>query len=113
MKATSLTNVSKKHFKKTIQEVKGLPITDRATFGYSSHTILVYGHKNNERRCGISMRNHSGKISLLITDFQGRFLFNGGFDISTPTLTLLNHYWAIYQSVRKQMKPRMLTKTNF
>lgn len=62
-------------FLKVAKQIKTAQITSRACLGYSSKDIYLHG---TSRRDEVSMRNHSGMYSMLITDYKGSFLFNGG-----------------------------------
>lgn len=65
-------------FLKAIRQIKQSAITSRACLGYSSNDIYLYGF---DRTSGISVRNHSGMYSMLITDSNRSFLFNGSFSM--------------------------------
>ena len=55
-------------------KIKTAEITSKACLGYSSNSTYLRG---TSRVNEVSIRNHSDMYSMLITDENGRFYFNG------------------------------------
>lgn len=62
-------------FLKVCNQIKNAEITSKACLGYSSNSIYLNG---TSRVNEVSIRNHSGMYSMLITNESGMFYFNGG-----------------------------------
>lgn len=63
-----------------VKKIAGASITTRAPRGYSSDEVYLFGDEHH--RSSVSIRNHSGMASLLITDPDGYFLFYGQLTLS-------------------------------
>jgi hypothetical protein len=106
----SLELVSLDTFKEAVFQAVTNKINSVAPLGYSSPTILLYGNEGNERRSGISVRNHSGTISLLICDNSGSFIFHGGYDKRLPIDFISLEYWRVFKKVKKYITQEMPKK---
>lgn len=79
-----LSGINYNLFLQVVKQIKTAKITGRAPLGYSSNDIMLFGTETPRRRSVVSVRNHSGMYSMLITMQDGSFLFNGGFDMDLP-----------------------------
>ena len=103
MMVSSLDEITYQTFKEAVTKLLTAPITSRAPLGYSSDTILLFGDDGNERRNGVSVRNHSGNISMLICNRDGRFIFHGGFSIHLPSLFTARELYKTFRKVRQHL----------
>lgn len=87
----NLNEITLETFKEIIAYVILSPITNLAPLGFSGENYYLYGKmvEKEESQDGkwhrvslVSFRNYCGKPELLITDYDGRFLFYGSFDIN-------------------------------
>ncbi|RYF13888.1 MAG: hypothetical protein EOO42_18320 [Flavobacteriales bacterium] len=104
MMVKSLDAITYKTFKEAVTKIVAAPITSRAPLGYSSDTTLLYGTGGEERRNGVSVRNHSGNLSMLICDRDGRFIFHGGFSIKLPAIFIARELFKTFKKVRKHLE---------
>ncbi|MDB5288538.1 MAG: hypothetical protein JWR05_3487 [Mucilaginibacter sp.] len=97
----SLNKITLETFKEAVYSAVTSKITNVAPLGYSSPTFLLYGKDGNERRCGVSVRNHSGNVSMLICDMKGRFIFHGGFDKNLPIDFITSELFLTFKKLKK------------
>jgi hypothetical protein len=101
MLVNSIKEITLDTFKEAVYKAVTAHITSIAPLGYSSPTYLLYGNEGNERRCGVSVRNHSGVVSMLITDPKGSFIFHGGLNKSLPIDLIAKSLYADFKKVKK------------
>lgn len=73
--------INKELINTVVNHIFDAEITSRAPLGYSSDDFILFSNGQYTRSSQISMRNHSGSLSLLITDKEGDFIFNGGWSL--------------------------------
>jgi len=76
LKKNNLNKITKTDIKKAIYLAINGGIKSRAQYGYSGDDIRLYGNSNRGRESIFEIRNHSGMISILITDYAGNFIVN-------------------------------------
>lgn len=106
MLVKSLDEITYKTFKEAVSAIAVAPITSTAPLGYRSDDVLLYGKDGNARREGISVFNHSGSIKMLICNFNGSFIFHGGFDKSLPVNFIANELFKTYKKVKGYIQVR-------
>lgn len=101
---TDLNKVDYLLFLKVVELISSAPIVRRASLGYSSTEYLLFGvYVPGQRQSVVSVRNHSGMYSMLITTNGGRFLFNGGFSMSLPKKKAAEGLHAAFDLVKKSI----------
>ena len=101
MIVNSIKEITLETFKEAVYKAVTAHITSVAPLGYSSPTYLLYGNDGDERKCGVSVRNHSGVVSMLICDTQGHFIFHGGLNKALPINLIAKSLYADFKKVRK------------
>lgn len=111
MLVNSLDEITLETFKEAVYKAVTSQITSIAPLGYSSPTFLIYGNEGNERRCGVSIRNHSGVVGMLITDPKGSFIYHGGINKALPIDLIAKRLYTNFRQVKKYIK-KDLPKNN-
>jgi len=100
MKKEDIQDLKYQHFLTAVKAIKKLAITSRACLGYSSNDIYLFGF---DRTSGISVRNHSGMYSMLITDYNGGFLFNGSFSMELSDKLAASCLYSAFKLVKHKI----------
>ena len=95
-----IKKIDLEHFIDTCNKIKNEPITSKAPLGYSTNSILLHGEN---RKSEVSIRNHSGMFSMLITTQDGRFLFNGGASMKLTVETAAYILYMAFIMVKDQI----------
>ena len=101
MLVNSIKEITLDTFKEAVYKAVTAHITSIAPLGFSSPTYLLFGIDGDERRCGVSVRNHSGVVSMLITDPDGRFIYHGGLNKGLPIDLIAKSLFTDFKKVRK------------
>lgn len=101
MLVNSIKEITLETFKEAVYKAVTAHITSIAPLGYSSPTYLLYGNNGDERRSGVSVRNHSGVVSMLICDPNGHFIYHGGLNKRLPIDLIAKSLFIDFKKVRK------------
>lgn len=107
MKVNSLKEITFDIMYDVVQEVKGSSVSSVAAMGWSTKNIILYGVGGNERRSGVSMRNHSGSIEMLICDAKGSFIYLGKYHVALPSGFIAGEFYETFRKVYSYIETEM------
>lgn len=101
MNSKTIDQIELEDFIEVLKGIKNAPIANRALLGYSTASIFLHGKNRDEE---VSIRNHSGMFSMLITKHNGSFLFNGGVSMTTPIETAAYILYMAFIMLKDEIK---------
>lgn len=109
LKVNSLDEVTLDLFKNAIAQCMTAGVDSVAPLGFSGQETLLFGRhvpkdeqtdKKWSRESLIKFRNYNSNTELLITDFNGNFLFYGKMDDRTGLKGVADFYYNIFLRVK-------------
>jgi hypothetical protein len=103
MDNTDIDKITYHTFLAAVKEIKKQQITSRAPLGYSSSDIYLFGNNIFDRVSVVTVRNHSGMYSMLITNSSRDFLFSGKFGMELPFSTAAKGLYSAFKTVKHKI----------